>query len=139
VPFLHDIRAAVIKDRQLRRRQKGPECNNAIKDRGARWQLCLRKEGTSSRIFRNAVELEIGKRIVGSSAGLWEVTGHSRGVGPSEMKEETSKAQPSETRKWQYACRLFWKNSLKEEAVRHVDPLLGNNRETSNYTTAIAK
>jgi hypothetical protein len=77
------------------------------------------------------VELEIEKRIVGSSAG-------PRGSVPSETKEEMSKAQPSE-KKWRYACRLFGTNSLKEGAIWHVDSLLGNDREANNYTTTIDK
>jgi hypothetical protein len=35
-----------------KRRRKGPECNNRIIDRGARWQLRLSKERISGRIFR---------------------------------------------------------------------------------------
>jgi hypothetical protein len=51
-----------------------------------------------------------------------------------------SQAQPSEKKKWWYACRLFRTNSLlKEGAVWHVDTLLGNDHQIRNYTTAIAK
>jgi hypothetical protein len=56
-----------------KRRRKGPECNNELKDRGARRQLLLKKERISGRIFRKTVELEIEKRIVGSLTGLREV------------------------------------------------------------------
>jgi hypothetical protein len=42
-PFLHDIRAVVIKDQ------------------GTRQQLHMRKERTSGRIFRKTIELEIVK------------------------------------------------------------------------------
>jgi hypothetical protein len=42
----------------------GPECNTGIKARGTRWQLCLGKERTSSRIFRKTVELEIAKKNI---------------------------------------------------------------------------
>jgi hypothetical protein len=68
---------------------EGPECNNGIKDRSTRWQLHLRKERTSGRIF-----LEIKKRIVGSSTGPQEVSDWTlwRGSTPSEMKEETPKS-----------------------------------------------
>jgi hypothetical protein len=50
-----------------------------------------------------------------------------------------AKAQPSEKKKWQYTCRLLGVISLKEGAMWHVDPLLGNNHEICNYTTAVAK
>jgi hypothetical protein len=75
-----------------KRRRKRTQCNNRIKDREIRRQPCLKKERTSGRIFRKTVELEIEKRIVGSSAG-------PRGSVPSETEEETSKAQPSENNK----------------------------------------
>jgi hypothetical protein len=39
----------------MRRRQG----NNGIHDRGARWQLRLRRESASGRIFRKTAELEI--------------------------------------------------------------------------------
>jgi hypothetical protein len=58
---------------------------------------------------------------------------------PFETKEETSNPQPSEKKKWRYACRLFETNSLTEGAMRHVDLLLRNNHEISNYTTAITR
>jgi hypothetical protein len=34
-------------------------------------------------------------------------------------------------------CRLFGKNSCKKGAMRHIDPLLGNDRGISKYTTAV--
>jgi hypothetical protein len=40
-------------------------------------------------------------------------------------------------KEWRYACRLFGTNSLKEGAMWHTDPLLGNYREISKYTTAV--
>jgi hypothetical protein len=103
---------------------------------GARWQLRLRKERIFGRIFRKAVELEIEKRIVGSSTGLQEVSDWTvwRCRSPP-----TSVAQPSEKRKWRYICRLFRTNKLKWGAMWHVDPLLGNAREISNNTTAVAR
>jgi hypothetical protein len=61
------------------------------------------------------------------------------GPAPSETKEETSEAKPSEKKKWQYACRLFRTNSLKDEPMWHIDLLLGNDWKTSNYTRDIAK
>jgi hypothetical protein len=56
-----------------KRRLKDPECNNGMKNRCARHQLCL-KERTSYRIFRKTVEMEIEKQIAGSSTGLLKVT-----------------------------------------------------------------
>jgi hypothetical protein len=61
------------------------------------------------------------------------------GLAPSEMKAKTSKAQPLEKKKLRYPYRLFETDSLMEGAVWHVDPLLGNDHEISNYTTAIFK
>jgi hypothetical protein len=46
---------------------------------------------------------------------------------------------PQKKNKWQYACRLLRTNSLKEEAMWHIDLLLGNNHETSSYTTAVTE
>jgi hypothetical protein len=43
------------------------------------------------------------------------------------MKEEMAKAQPSEKKKWWCTCWLLGMISLKEGAIWHVDPLLGNN------------
>jgi hypothetical protein len=36
----------------------------------------------------------------------------------------------SQKKKQRYACRSFGTNSFKEGAMWHVDPLLGNDRET---------
>jgi hypothetical protein len=61
---------------------------------------------------------------------------------PRERKErpiKKSQAQPQEKLKWRSACRLFVMNSLREGGMWHVDPLLGNDCEISNYTTAAAK
>jgi hypothetical protein len=44
-----------------------------------------------------------------------------------------------EKKKWRYACRLFGTNSLKEGAMGHIDPLPGNDCETDNKTTAVAR
>jgi hypothetical protein len=52
------------------------------------------------------------------------------------IRDVTSK--PSE-KKWRYACRLFGTNTLKEGAMWYVDPLLSNNCEIRNYTTAVTK
>jgi hypothetical protein len=50
VPFLHGVRDAVI-----------PDCKNGIRDHGARRQIRLRKETTSSRIIRKTVKLNTEK------------------------------------------------------------------------------
>jgi hypothetical protein len=36
-------------------------------------------------------------------------------------------------------CRLFGTNMLKDGAILHVDPLLGNDHEISKYTRAVAE
>jgi hypothetical protein len=54
------------------------------------------------------------------------------GSAPSETKEETSKAQPLEKKKWRYVCSLFETKSRKEGAVWHVDLLLDNDLEITN-------
>jgi hypothetical protein len=38
----------------------------------------------------------------------------------------------------QYACRIFGTNSLKEGAMRHIDPLLGND-SGRRYITAVTE
>jgi hypothetical protein len=53
-----------------KRRRKGPECNNGIKDRCARQQLRLRNGRTSNKTFRQAAELDAVKQIVGTSIRL---------------------------------------------------------------------
>jgi hypothetical protein len=63
-------------------------------------------------------ELEVVKRAVKISIRLRGVSDWaSWSWAPFKTKEETSKAQPSEKKKWQYACRLFGTNSLKEGAM----------------------
>jgi hypothetical protein len=44
----------------------------------------------------------------------------------------TEVASTALEKEWQYACRLFGTNSLKEGAMWHVDPLLGNDSEKNN-------
>jgi hypothetical protein len=41
-------------------------------------------------------------------------------------------AQLSEEKKWRYSCMLLGTSSFKEGAMWHVDPLLGNGRETND-------
>jgi hypothetical protein len=57
-----------------KRRWKGLECNSGIKDQDVRWQLSMRNERTSGRIFRKTVELEFEKQTAWSSTGLWEMS-----------------------------------------------------------------
>jgi hypothetical protein len=48
-----------------KRRRKGLECNNGIKDRGTRWLLGLVEgKDTRGRIFRKTIKLDIEKQIV---------------------------------------------------------------------------
>jgi hypothetical protein len=118
-----------------KRQWKVPECNNGIKDRGTA------TSGEGEDIQQDLQEdCRAGdqKQKVESSIGIWDVNGLDimKGSVPSETKERTSKAQPSEMKKWQYACRLFGTNSLKD---RHREPLLRIEHKTRNYTTAIPK
>jgi hypothetical protein len=47
---------------------------------------------------------------------------------------QTSQAQPSENKKWRYACRLFVTNNLKEGAMWSIDPLLsGDSLNSGRY------
>jgi hypothetical protein len=58
-----------LKERTLERtRRTGHECSSGIKDRDLKEQLPLRKEGTSGRIFRKTVGLEINERLC---CGMW--------------------------------------------------------------------
>jgi hypothetical protein len=52
-------------------------------------------------------------------------------------QSQTSQVQPSEKKKWRYACRLFETNRLQEGAKWHVYTLLGNYLEISEYKTAV--
>jgi hypothetical protein len=51
----------------VKRRRTPLECSSGIKGRNARPQLLLRKGRTLDKIFRRTVDLEVAKRIVGSS------------------------------------------------------------------------
>jgi hypothetical protein len=79
-----------------KRRRKGPECNNGIRNRSASQQLRLRKERTSGRIFRKTVELEIEKRIVWPSTGLREVSDWTfrRSLPPPKRKKRRQNHNP---------------------------------------------
>jgi hypothetical protein len=58
---------------------------------------------------------------------------------PSHTEGRQGRSQPSEKKKWWYACTLVGMTSLKVTVLWHVDPLLGNDRKIRNYTTATAK
>jgi hypothetical protein len=60
-------------------------------------------------------------------------------MGKEGEANQTSQTQPSEKKKWLYACRPFRTNSHKEGAVWHLDPLLGNNCKISKSTAAITE
>jgi hypothetical protein len=109
-----------------KRRRKGPECKNKIKDRGARQQLRLRKERTFGRIFTKTAEMEIETRIVESSTGLQGVTGYCRWFGPfrNEGRDVTSTALGKEGSG--KACWLLGMYRFKEGAMWDEDPLLRN-------------
>jgi hypothetical protein len=49
------------------------------------------------------------------------------------------KYSPQKRRSGGTPVKLFETNSLKEGAMWHVDPLLGNDHEISDYTTAVAR
>jgi hypothetical protein len=68
--------------------------------------------------IRQTFGLEVVKRVVVISIGLWEASDWAswRSRSPPKQKK-TSQTQPSEKKKWQYACRLFMMNSLKEGAM----------------------
>jgi hypothetical protein len=68
---------------------------------GTRRQLRLRKERISGRIFRKIVELEIRKRIVGSTTGLREVSDWRlwRGRPPPKRNKRRPKNSPGERTK----------------------------------------
>jgi hypothetical protein len=102
-----------------------------MRNRGAKQQLLLRKG-------RQTAELEIVKRIVEYSVGLWRTSVRTvwcGGAGPSRMEETRDSlragavgapttqgsfaATEQKRRKEQYGYRLLGTNSLKEGAMRH--------------------
>jgi hypothetical protein len=63
------------KGRTLERRQRTPpECNSEIRGQNLNKQLYLRKVGTSSRIFRKIVMLEVIKLAVEFFIGLQKMS-----------------------------------------------------------------
>jgi hypothetical protein len=81
-------------------RRKGQECNNRLKNRGARRHLHLQIERVFIKTVRQTLGLEVAKQAVEFSIGLREVSDWTlwKGRLPSETKEETSKRQ----RRWWY-------------------------------------
>jgi hypothetical protein len=67
------------------------------------------------------------------------VTGRCAGAGLLGNEGRDIKITAVGKKKWRYACRLFETNSLKEGAMWHVYPLVGNDREISKNPTAVAK
>jgi hypothetical protein len=73
--ILHHVRDTVIRDQAARgapkiwtpkkRCQVQLECNNGIRHRGLKEQLCLGSERTSGRIFRKALVLEESNLLSG--------------------------------------------------------------------------
>jgi hypothetical protein len=71
----------------------------------------------------------------GSSRSGWRVnTTNNEPRGGRWDQAQTSQAQPSDKKKWWYACRLFRTNSLTEAAVWCIDPLLGKDFKTNEYS-----
>jgi hypothetical protein len=101
VPFLHSIRDAVIKrewknwtrDDFVRGTPKGPKFkkrhraqqkyNSGIRNQGLKERLRLGSRRTLNKTFRQTIELEVTKQIVGTSIKLrkMRVSGHCGGVG----------------------------------------------------------
>jgi hypothetical protein len=57
-----------------KKRQRGPECNNGIKNRGLKERLLLGSKRALSKIFRHTVELEVAKQIVTTSIRLQKMS-----------------------------------------------------------------
>jgi hypothetical protein len=55
----------------------------------------------------------------------------NQATGKEGEANQMSRAHPSKKKKLWYACRLYGTNILKEGAMWHVDPLLGNDCETN--------
>jgi hypothetical protein len=74
LPFLHGVRNAVVKDRRREEITEGLGMQYRLHE-PRRWrQQRLKKERISGRIFRKTAQLEIEKRIIGSSAELRKVS-----------------------------------------------------------------
>jgi hypothetical protein len=79
--------------------QKGPECNNGIRNKGLKERLCLGSRRTLNKIFRHTVELEVAKQIVRTSITLKnECQDIVEGFAPSETKQKTA----HRLRSWRY-------------------------------------
>jgi hypothetical protein len=76
----------------------------------------------------------------GSSRSSWRVIiMRAEPRGRRRDRSQTSQEQPTEKKKWRYTCKLFGTSSFKEGPKWHLDQLLGNDREISIYTTAVAR
>jgi hypothetical protein len=97
----------VIKNQQSRR-EHGRTQNATVE------QLHLRKERTSSRIFRKTVQL---KSKAGSLTGVVEskLLDIVEGPAPSKMKEDMSKAQPSKKMMAVHLDRLVPEGTVWDE------------------------
>jgi hypothetical protein len=88
----HSVRDAVIKDRWKNRNvddfiqgtpkkpkfktkdRARPKCNNDIRDRGLRRQIFRESKRAFNKTVKQTFGLEVVKRVVGISIGLWEVS-----------------------------------------------------------------
>jgi hypothetical protein len=88
LPFLHSIRDNVVKDKERiwlyqeprglmfgKERQVQLECNNGIRDRGAVWQLRLRKDTTTGNGIRGQSRRQ--ELHLGSKKTLYETLGQT--------------------------------------------------------------
>jgi hypothetical protein len=67
------IRGQSKASRDEKRKRTLPECNNGIRDQGARQHLLLKKECILNEVTRQSLCLEIAKLLVNSSIRLWEL------------------------------------------------------------------
>jgi hypothetical protein len=56
-----------------KRRRKRPKCNTVIRDRDLRWELPLRSKETFYETLGQIIGLEVVKRTVEFSVGLWKM------------------------------------------------------------------
>jgi hypothetical protein len=127
MPFLHGVRDALIKDRRLstddgergprtvvrgapkgrtfqKRRWMQLKFNNGIRDRGLKQELCLGIKKTLYEAFRQTRELDVMKRAVVISIGLWKMSDWTlwRGRLPPKRKKRRLKHSPQK-RWWWYS------------------------------------
>jgi hypothetical protein len=63
----------------------------------------------------------------------WEMSHVEVRWGRSQMWQ----VQPSEKKKWQFACGLFGMNNIKEGALWHIGPLLSNRFVNKHISTEV--